>query len=160
MLKERKEIRKRLNNKGFSLVELIVVIAIMAILIGVVGTQVLPYIEKSRASKDEQVLSALLTDSVSAYAMCASDAAAVAAAATITLNKGTADDAAVKVVLDQIKELRGMPGTNLCDSMLAKFESKKYKEGTKITIVQNATDGTVAVTLLKGADEIAKVSSK
>ncbi|MBQ6094530.1 MAG: prepilin-type N-terminal cleavage/methylation domain-containing protein, partial [Lachnospiraceae bacterium] len=36
---------KKLNNKGFSLVELIIVIAIMAILVGVVGTQVIPYLE-------------------------------------------------------------------------------------------------------------------
>ena len=39
---------KKLNNKGFSLVELIIVIAIMAILVGVVGTQVIPYLERSR----------------------------------------------------------------------------------------------------------------
>ena len=35
------------DNKGFSLVELIIVIAIMAILVGIVGTQVIPYIDKS-----------------------------------------------------------------------------------------------------------------
>lgn len=45
------------DNKGFSLVELIIVIAIMAILVGIVGTQVLPYIDKSRHAKDVQVLS-------------------------------------------------------------------------------------------------------
>lgn len=56
------------DKKGFSLVELIIVMAIMAILVGVVASQVLPYMEKSRQSKDQQVLSAILTDVNSAIA--------------------------------------------------------------------------------------------
>lgn len=72
---------KKLNNKGFSLVELIIVIAIMAILVGVVGTQVIPYLEQSRISKDIQVLSAWNTDAVSAYS---ANAAKVDASKTYT----------------------------------------------------------------------------
>lgn len=40
------------NNKGFSLVELIVVIAIMAVLVGVLAPTLLRYVEKSRIQKD------------------------------------------------------------------------------------------------------------
>lgn len=43
---------KKLNNKGFSLVELIIVIAIMAVLIGVLAPQYLKYVERSRQSAD------------------------------------------------------------------------------------------------------------
>jgi type IV pilus assembly protein PilA len=43
---------KRLNNSGFSLVELIIVIAIMAVLVGVLAPQYLKYVEKSRQAAD------------------------------------------------------------------------------------------------------------
>lgn len=57
----KKKLQKYLSgsNEGFSLVELIIVIAIMAILIGVVALAVIPYLEKSRESKDLQALSTL-----------------------------------------------------------------------------------------------------
>lgn len=55
------------DNKGFSLVELIIVIAIMAILVGIVGTQVIPYINKSKVAKDQQVLNSISTAGVAAY---------------------------------------------------------------------------------------------
>ncbi len=45
---------KKMNNKGFSLVELIIVIAIMAILVVVLAPQYLKYVEKSRVSSDAQ----------------------------------------------------------------------------------------------------------
>ena len=55
MLQNMKAKNEKKDNKGFSLVELIIVIAIMAILVGVVGTQVIPYISKSKVAKDQPV---------------------------------------------------------------------------------------------------------
>ena len=51
---------KRKNNKGFSLVELIVVIAIMAVLMAVLAPAMLRYVEKSRVQKDESAVSEVI----------------------------------------------------------------------------------------------------
>ena len=51
--------RKRCSNKGFSLVELVIVIAIMAILIGVMAPQLIKYIEKAKVANDTQIADTL-----------------------------------------------------------------------------------------------------
>ena len=53
--------QKSLTNKGFSLVELIIVIAIMAVLVGVLAPQFLKYVERSRKSTDVQNVASIVT---------------------------------------------------------------------------------------------------
>ncbi|MEG2427657.1 MAG: prepilin-type N-terminal cleavage/methylation domain-containing protein [Clostridium sp.] len=48
--------KKRKNSKGFSLIELIIAIAILVILTGLLAPQFMRYMEKSREAKDMQVL--------------------------------------------------------------------------------------------------------
>lgn len=61
--------QKRLGNKGFSLVELIIVIAVMAVLLGIVGTQVVPYLQRAREEKDMQIVSSFATAAVTLYSL-------------------------------------------------------------------------------------------
>lgn len=150
------ETKGRKKNKGFSLVELIVVIAIMAILVGLVGTQVLPYIEKSREAKDEQILSALCTASLTSFAQNAasldntkkygiSNLAAAADAKTENLTANTAADAAT------VADFATLSGYANFDAVKAAFESKKGKSIATIAVVYSASDGKLELTAYNNA---------
>lgn len=53
--------KRNRNNKGFSLIELIIAIAILIILTGLLAPQFMKYIEKSRLAKDMQTLDTVYT---------------------------------------------------------------------------------------------------
>lgn len=167
---------KKLDNKGFSLVELIIVIAIMAILVGVVGTQVIPYIEKSRQAKDLQILSGLCTNMTSAASNCAGVLDATANyTITIAVSNGVMSTCSVSTtssatsnganeLLDNFVELCG--GDTSTKTISQSFESKDAKSGgSSVTCVftqSNAagTAGNGVVVTLVGANKISKASSK
>lgn len=56
---KRNQMKKKMNNKGFSLVELIVVMAIMAILAVTLAPRLTHYIEKARVESDREVVNAV-----------------------------------------------------------------------------------------------------
>lgn len=88
---------KKTNNKGFSLVELIIVIAIMAILAGAIAPALIRYIDKSRKSNDVSsaktiktaVETALGNESVYEF-LTTGDAATAGKFCTITITPGKA----------------------------------------------------------------------
>ena len=75
--------KEKMNNKGFSLVELIIVIAIMAILVGVLAPQFIKYVERSRMSTDMQNVESYKT-ALEAYIADSGDMTS----ATITVSGG------------------------------------------------------------------------
>lgn len=111
LLQNMKAKNEKKDNKGFSLVELIIVIAIMAILVGIVGTQVIPYINKSKVSKDQQVLNSFSSAAVTAYA---ENAETMPTTGTITVNVyGTnAADSPAATLAAAIQKNTGYDGTN------------------------------------------------
>lgn len=163
---------KKLDNKGFSLVELIIVIAIMAILVGVVGTQVIPYIEKSRRSKDQQLLSAYCTDTVAAASTVAAQLQAgtnykitvANGGATVTVAGSPADSTGETAIKNELEELRG--------STPLKWESKaagtngitiyyiQDKDATLPSGIPNSFKQNGCFAQIDSCTEIAPVSSK
>jgi type IV pilus assembly protein PilA len=80
--------KKEMNNKGFSLVELIIVIAIMAILIVVLAPQYLKYVEKSRNSTDVSNATEIVT-AIQVYAADPDATKAFKSGESFTISVGT-----------------------------------------------------------------------
>lgn len=140
------------EEKGFSLVELIIVMAIMAILVGVVASQVIPYMEKSRQSKDQQQISSLATSMVSAIAQDDSfDLATKAATADdikFELSKTNLTTNTSATIESTFAELCGQADTDaVVTKVKSKFTSKKAKaSGNKLYVTLKA-DGSVTIDL-------------
>ena len=143
---------KKKDNKGFSLVELIIVIAIMAILVGVVGTQVVPYLNKSKAAKDQQVLNAFCTAAVSGYSYKADK---VTTSAEISFNyyataadasaDGSTADGAAKIIKSEMANLI----TYANAGELKKQMSSTYGQGvTDVTITINFSKHTCTASIV------------
>lgn len=166
-----KKFMKNSKNKGFSLVELIIVIAIMAILMGVVGTQVLPYLEKSRQATDNQIISTVGTAAVSSFATQAGKmtvdknyqitstvstpgaGGGAPGAGADTWATGTGFDTAGSPEI--LKDIEGFLGitipasgaaTSIASTIQGKMVSKLGKTLQGITIHYNGSSGVVTVT--------------
>ncbi len=98
--------QKSLTNKGFSLVELIIVVAIMAVLIGVLAPQYLRYVEKTRLQRDNSSIAEV----ANVIKMASAEEAVITqlASGTVTYNFGatgmtgvgsTALDAEIKATI-------------------------------------------------------------
>jgi type IV pilus assembly protein PilA len=141
------------DKKGFSLVELIIVMAIMAILVGVVASQVIPYMEKSRQSKDQQQLSEICTAMVSAIAQSPVQVGSINSGTTLgALSNDTG--AAGTNIADNVADLLSSGAGSgdlgdIQDAFVGKFKSSAYKNATAIYVSYNA--GTTKVYVLSNS---------
>lgn len=131
---------KKLNNKGFSLVELIIVIAIMAVLIGILAPQYLQYVEKSRRSADATTVDQF----VSAMQILASDpSVSLDSSKTYTVTSTTAGDITIS---DDLKALFTTAGT-IDTTKTYTYKSSSFKaQATTITLGYDSTNKVWKVT--------------
>ena len=116
---------KKLNNKGFSLVELIIVIAIMVILVAVIAPQYLKFVNNSRVSTDIQTASDMVT---------AIDVAIADGAAPFASGGGSFD-------VTKVTNLSGMPASKFTHASFS-VDGDNEKGVTKVTLT--TTSGTNA----------------
>lgn len=146
--------KKEMNNKGFSLVELIIVIAIMVVLIAVLAPQYLKYVEKSRVASDQTTV----VEYINAMQVLAADpdvTLKTADAATYTLTSAANSDTIT--VGGNLQTL--LVDNGMLDSAAAaggKLQSTaynaanlnivlKYDSTAKVWVVAEGTGSTVAV---------------
>ena len=110
------------NNKGFSLVELIIVIAIMAILVGVMAPQLIKYIEKTNVSSDIQLCDSVRT----ALTTAIMDPDNAKAGATLADGSGAVSGISDASIKSTAEEILGVSLGNLSSQV----KSKTGKSGT------------------------------
>ena len=151
----------KMNNKGFSLVELIVVIAIMAILVGVLAPSVLGQIDKAKVAKDKQSVDAI----ASAVAIAWADQDITSGKPTST----TTDLTITGLTIDpdgKTSEYAGNSNVSEFNSVILNtlgyqqvaFEANAWrKSSVDVEVGINITTGKVTVTVKDGSDELYKV---
>ena len=142
------------KKKGFSLVELIIVIAIMAILVGVVASQVIPYIEKSRQAKDVETLNNLSSDLVVAITDASTKGDVAGFTITLTGTNGTVTAASSNLPDAVNNAYKAIHGSYITDAIGAmSFKSDEVGKGT-VTVTYTNTDNKLVITSAGGVVNI------
>ena len=147
----KKKLQKYLSGEreGFSLVELIIVIAIMAILIGIVALAVIPYLEKSRVGKDQQtvdtVYSAFQATIADQKVSNSLDVDITATGGALGTNKGGLTVAEQGSFMTSMAAALNCADASAMKSLAEKLESKDAKAVKKITCTFDADTGEIKV---------------
>lgn len=143
----------KLDDRGFSLIELIIVIAIMAVLLGVVGTQVVPYMESAKRSKDAQILSAYATAGMTAYSLHAESALAAGTTMEIEITPGSGGDIyTCSDAPDIAAQMKALVDKDYVSNATVLFESRQFKATRKIVVTYDFEHRTISVKAFDGED--------
>ena len=135
-----KKSQKRLGNKGFSLVELIVVIAIMAVLVGVLAPTLIRNVEKSRESTDMQTLDSIRGSVTTALSVEKINNALPSGGTTFKYSDIAAADVTGTTFIDMLKKEMEDDGTSN-----ASFKSSSAKNDGHTVMVSISSTGAVEV---------------
>ena len=133
------------NNKGFSLVELIIVIAIMAILVGVMAPQLIKYIEKTNVSSDAQlcdsIKSALQTSMLDPEIIAKNDSTLSTTAAAVSGIKGSVKTNMEEILGVSLDKLEGQLKSHVGGSKASGI-SYIVENGNSVTVWVQTSDAT------------------
>lgn len=141
----RRKIQKYLSGEreGFSLIELIIVIAIMAILIGIVALAVIPYLEKSRVGKDQQTVDTVYSafQATLADQKITEDATVTIPSSGAATGEGAANAAFIEAMA---KALNAENASDISSGTAGKLESADAKD-KGITCTYTKSSGKIEV---------------
>ena len=133
------------KNKGFSLVELIVVVAIMAVLVGILAPAYLSYVEKTRRGTDENMAEEIRhTVEISAADICVYDE--LKGGLNVTLGNG---DSITDIANGKNAFLEAI--TDTYGSKTFAIKSKKYANKGYTITVQQSSNGSGAALDVNGS---------
>lgn len=154
--------QKKKNNKGFSLVELIVVVAIMAVLLGVLVPTLVRHVETSKHQKDVSAVAELRNAFEIALAnekYANIEATLVLDGATITIEPATAATTGAFVdgyLSEVIHNLEGSDGTKFEFTYKSKIANDATNTHTTITIKNEKVTAKIESTKYGAEDVNAK----
>lgn len=137
--------KEKMNNKGFSLVELIIVIAIMAVLVAVLAPQYMRFVERGRLASDrdnvraiESALSVHFADTLATNHLEDGD--------SITLNRGAAATATgTTAAINEALQNAGLITSTQTFANLPQLTNTQGPEDVTITVHVDS-NGTITVT--------------
>ena len=138
------------NNEGFSLIELIIVIAIMAILVGVVALAVIPNLEKSRESKDLATLDTVCSGLGVAVANAGTRAASSDSFTVQTITGSTGADVVKDGLYDQLGDCASMKLR--CKILSGKSITAEYNTSTNLVAAYPAGNSGLCAKYAKDAE--------
>lgn len=141
--------RKKKDNKGFTLVELVIVVAILAILVGILAPQYTKYVEKSRKAADVSNLENLVT----AFKTAAADGTTDIKAGTygiVISNKENGTMAGTATQADGAKDIT-VTSDSTIEGLLVSFAGTDWKS-TKLKSAKWTEDSKSSGTALDHID--------
>lgn len=134
------------SNAGFSLVELIIVIAIMAVLIGVLAPSVMNQLEKAKVAKDKATVDAIATAVLMAWSDPAvTDKPKVADNSVVSIPIGVTVGSYM-VIYDGSESCFASECQTILGYSVVRFDSMAFSNVTSLKTEINSVTGKVQVT--------------
>ncbi len=146
---------KKMNNKGFSLIELIIVIAIMAVLVAIIAPNLTKYLGKSKDQTDKSNLDEIKKQTKNAISDASTDDVNV-----VTNDNGTSKTAKFKILGNGTTVTVTADTATDADTAFEAYLKKAYDDDLKTVSKKNTQLKSVTVTIKGCASDGFTVDAK